>query len=55
MTDDELLDMVQEYTFRYFWDFAHEASGMSRERNTSGNTVTSGGSGFGIMAIPGGD
>ena len=52
MTDDELLDMVQRYTFRYFWDFAHEASGMSRERNTSGNTVTSGGSGFGIMAIP---
>lgn len=52
MTDDQLLDMVQKYTFRYFWDFAHEASGMSRERNTSGNTVTSGGSGFGIMAIP---
>jgi hypothetical protein len=52
MTDEELLDMVQEYTFRYFWDFAHEASGMARERNTSGNTVTSGGSGFGIMSIP---
>jgi hypothetical protein len=52
LTDEELLDMVQEYTFRYFWDFAHEASGMARERNTSGNTVTSGGSGFGIMSIP---
>jgi len=52
MSDDELLDMVQQYTFRYFWDFAHEASGMSRERNSSGNTVTSGGSGFGIMSIP---
>ena len=52
LTDEELLDMVQEYTFRYFWDFAHEASGMARERNTSGNTVTSGGSGFGIMCIP---
>lgn len=49
--DEELLDMVQEYTFRYFWDFADPASGMARERNTSGNTVTSGGSGFGIMAI----
>ncbi len=45
-SDDELLDMVQEYTFRYFWDFGHEFSGLSRERNTSGNTVTSGGSGF---------
>ena len=52
MSDEELLDMVQRYTFRYFWDFAHEASGMARERNTSGNTVTSGGSGFGIMTIP---
>lgn len=52
MTDEELLDMVQRYTFRYFWDFAHEASGMTRERNTSENTVTSGGSGFGLMAIP---
>jgi hypothetical protein len=50
-TDEELLDMVQRYTFRYFWDFAHPASGMARERNTSGNTVTTGGSGFGIMAI----
>jgi exo beta-1,2-glucooligosaccharide sophorohydrolase (non-reducing end) len=50
-SDDELLDMVQHYTFRYFWDFAHQASGMARERNTSENTVTTGGSGFGIMAI----
>ena len=52
MTDEQLLDMVQRYTFRYFWEFAHPTSGMSRERNTSGNTVTSGGSGFGLMAIP---
>ncbi len=49
--DDEFLDMVQEYTFRYFWDFAHPVSGLARERNTSGDVVTSGGSGFGIMAI----
>ncbi|MCB9323253.1 MAG: DUF3131 domain-containing protein [Lewinellaceae bacterium] len=50
MTDDELLTMVQQYTFRYFWDFAHPVSGMARERNTT-SIVTSGGSGFGIMAI----
>jgi exo beta-1,2-glucooligosaccharide sophorohydrolase (non-reducing end) len=50
-TDDELLNMLQQYTFRYFWDFADPASGMARERNTSGNTITSGGSGFGIMAM----
>ena len=51
ITDAELLTKVQEYTFRYFWDFAHPASGMARERNTSGNTVTTGGSGFGLMAL----
>ncbi|HFA48156.1 MAG TPA: T9SS type A sorting domain-containing protein [Bacteroidetes bacterium] len=50
MTDAELLTMVQQYTFRYFWDFAHPVSGMARERNST-STVTSGGSGFGIMAI----
>jgi hypothetical protein len=50
-TDDQYLDMVQEYTFRYFWDFAHPSSGMSRERNTSGNLVTTGGSGMGIMGL----
>lgn len=49
--DNELLDMVQKYTFRYFWDFAHPVSGLARERNTSGDVVTSGGSGFGIMAL----
>lgn len=49
--DDELLTLVQRQTFKYFWDFAHPTSGMARERNTSGNTVTSGGSGFGIMAL----
>jgi hypothetical protein len=51
MDDEQLMEMVQEATFRYFWDFAHPASGMARERNTSGNVVTSGGSGFGIMAL----
>lgn len=51
LADDELLTHVQQQTFKYFWDFAHPASGMARERNSSGNTVTSGGSGFGIMSI----
>ena len=51
VSDDALLTMVQQQTFKYFWDFAHQASGMARERNTSGDIVTSGGSGFGIMAI----
>ncbi|MCB0841796.1 MAG: T9SS type A sorting domain-containing protein [Bacteroidetes bacterium] len=51
MSDEELLTMVQEATFRYFWNYAEPVSGMARERNTSGDLVTSGGSGFGIMAI----
>lgn len=51
ITDDELMTLVQERTFRYFYDFAHPVSGLARERNSSGNTVTSGGSGFGLMAI----
>jgi len=51
ITDDELLTLVQKQTFKYFWDFGHPTSGLARERNTSGNTVTSGGSGFGIMAL----
>lgn len=50
MTDEELMTMVQEYTFRYFWDFAHPVSGLSRERNST-SIVTTGGSGFGVMAI----
>jgi len=51
MSDEALMDMVQRYTFRYFWDFAHPVSGLARERNTSGDIVTTGGSGFGVMAI----
>lgn len=51
-SDEELLDMVQRYTFRYFWEGAHQASGMARERSNSGaNTVASGGTGMGLMAM----
>jgi len=52
LSDNALLDKVQQQTFKYFWDLAHPVSGLARERNTSGETVTSGGSGFGIMTIP---
>lgn len=51
ISDEELMTKVQEQTFKYFWDFAHPESGMARERNSSGNLVTMGGSGFGVMAI----
>lgn len=52
ISDEALLTLVQKQTFKYFWDFAHPVSGLARERNTSGDVVTSGGSGFGIMTIP---
>lgn len=51
ISDDSLLTLVQKKTFGYFWDHAHPVSGLSRERYGSGETVTSGGSGFGLMAI----
>jgi hypothetical protein len=51
LSDDDLLTLVQQKTFDYFFDFAHPISGMARERNTSGDIVTSGGSGFGVMAL----
>ncbi len=51
ISDDELLTLVQERTFKYFWDFGHPISGMARERNTSGDLVTTGGTGFGVMSI----
>jgi hypothetical protein len=56
LSDSALLDLVQQQTFHYFWDFAHPISAMARERSNAdfgyGNeTVTTGGSGFGIMSI----
>lgn len=52
MTDDELLTMLQEECFRYYWESAGTHSGMSRE-NVPGDDriVATGASGFGIMAL----
>ncbi len=51
VTDEELLDIVQAQTFKFFYDYAHPVSGMTRERYGSGDIVTTGGSGFGVMAL----
>ena len=56
LSDNDLLDLVQKQTFRYFWDFAHPVSGMSRERSNiaygyGDEVVTTGGTGFGIMSV----
>ena len=49
--DEELLTLVQKQSFKYFWNFGHEHSGMARERSTSADIVTTGGTGFGVMAM----
>ncbi len=59
LSDDSLLNLVQYRTFEYFWDGAEPHSGMARERihmdgiypQQDTNVVTTGGSGFGLMAI----
>ncbi|MFT3826411.1 MAG: glucoamylase family protein [Chitinophagaceae bacterium] len=59
LTDDQLLDTVEKQTFQYFWDGAEPNSGLARERvHVDGNypendqhIVTTGGGGFGVMAI----
>lgn len=56
LSDSALLDLVQQQTFKYFWDFAHPVSGLARERSNSNfgygqETVTTGGTGFGIMSV----
>ncbi len=57
ITDEELLELTQKETFKYFWDFAETNSGAARERyltndpSYDANTVTTGGTGFGLMGI----
>ena len=51
ISDSALLTLVQQQTFKYFYDFGHPVSGLALERNTSGDIVTIGGSGFGVMAM----
>lgn len=51
------MDSVERRTFNYFWDGAEATTGMARERyhvddpNNDKSVITSGGSGFGIMAM----
>lgn len=59
ISDDSLLTLVQYRTFQYFWDGAEPTSGAARERfhaddvypENDKHIVTSGGTGFGVMAI----
>ena len=56
MSDDDLLELVQRRTFGYFWDYAHPASGMARDRGSETDTgdnilIALGASGGTVMAI----
>ncbi len=52
MDDEALLTMVQEASFRYYWDGAEPNSGLALE-NIAGrqHMIASGASGFGMMAL----
>ena len=58
-SDEALLTRVQRETFQYFWENAEPVSGLAPERThmdniyplNDKNVVTSGGSGFGLMAL----
>jgi len=59
LTNNQLLDTIQYRTFQYFWNGAEPTSGMACERihmdgiypENDKSVVTSGGSGFGVMAL----
>lgn len=57
LTDDQIMNLTQRETFKYFWDYAGANSGAAKERyhpnnpSDSQNVITTGGSGFGLMAI----
>ena len=52
LNDEELLTMVQEACFRYYWEAAHPDAGMAIEILPGDeNLVAVGSSGFGIMAL----
>src|SRR5690554_1960327 len=59
IANEQLLDTIQYRYFQYFWDGAEPNSGLARERfheddiypQNDKHIVTTGGSGFGLMAI----
>ncbi|HEV2197445.1 MAG TPA: glucoamylase family protein [Candidatus Acidoferrum sp.] len=52
MSDDELLTMVQQACFRYYWEAGHPNAGMAIEILPGDeNLIALGSSGFGIMAL----
>lgn len=59
ISDEDILELVQKQTFKYFWDFAEPTSGLARERSQKDayegegyKIITIGGSGFGLACFP---
>ncbi len=56
-TDQEMIEMIQKDSEKYFWDYAESNSKLARERyhnnkpSEDANVISVGGSGFGIMNI----
>jgi hypothetical protein len=56
LSGEQLLDLVQRQTFRYFWEGAHPLSGLALDRchrrtDQPNTPAATGGSGFGAMAL----
>lgn len=56
LPEEDLLEAVQQRTFRFFWDGAHPPSGLARDRRAThavaeDDLIAVGGSGFGVMAL----
>ncbi len=59
LSDEQLIDLVEKQSFNYFWEGAEPTSGLACERlhlngiypQNDQTVVTTGGSGFGVMAI----
>ncbi|MGM1427808.1 glucoamylase family protein [Sphingobacterium lactis] len=59
LSDDSLMNKIQQQTFQYFWEGAEPTSGLARERihidgeypQNDQQVITTGGSGFGIMGM----
>src|SRR5215471_20371263 len=56
LSDEQLLDLLQRQTFRYFWEGAHPKSGLAFDRrhrraDDPDTPVSMAGSGFGVMAV----
>jgi hypothetical protein len=56
LPDEDLLEAVQRQTFGFFWEASHPVSGLAPDRCTAkavpaDDLVTTGGSGFGVMAL----